>query len=178
MQAFSIRSFTASDGVEIVKVNGSINSKRFLKSLKSKEPDIIISLTCNQIFGRELLNVPTWGCINLHSALLPKYRGLLPSFWVLKNDEEYTGVSVFLMNEGIDDGPIIIQKKIKIRNFTQELLIKLTKRIGVNAIIDAVMRIKSGEIEYISNDSRFATYYKFPTRTDVLEFLALRKRFF
>jgi len=51
------------------------------------------------------------GCLNLHSALLPKYRGLMPSFWVLKNNENKTGVSVFFVDKGIDSGPIFSAKK-------------------------------------------------------------------
>ena len=57
--------------------------------------------------------IPSLGCINVHCSLLPKYRGLMPSFWTLFYKEKYTGVSIFLMNEYIDDGPIIYQKKLK-----------------------------------------------------------------
>ena len=166
------------EGVEIKRIHDNINNRQNISLFKSKSPDIIVSLTCNQIFKRELLNLPTWGCINLHTAILPKYRGLLPSFWVMKNNEKYTGVSVFKMNEGIDDGPIIEQRKIKTRNFTQEKLIKLTKRIGVAAIVSAVKKICFDSVEYIENDARKATYYQFPTKRDVKEFCASGKRFF
>ena len=69
------------------------------------------------------------GCINLHTALLPKYRGLMPTFWVLKNNEKNTGVSVFFVDEGIDSGPIIVQKNISIGNMTQQELIVKTKKL-------------------------------------------------
>ena len=65
----------------------------------------------NQIFKKQIIELAPKGCINLHTALLPKYRGLMPTFWVLKNNEKYTGVSVFFVDKGIDSGPIIVQRK-------------------------------------------------------------------
>ena len=75
---------------------------------------MLVSILGNQIFKRKLIDLAPKGCINLHTALLPKYRGLMPTFWALKNNEKNTGVSVFFVDEGIDSGPIIIQKKVVI----------------------------------------------------------------
>lgn len=118
------------------------------------------------------------GCLNLHTALLPKYRGLMPSFWVLKNDENYTGVSVFFVDEGIDSGPILVQKKIKIDNRTQQELIRYTKKIGMDAIIEAIELVQSGNYKLISNPDKKMTYYSFPTRKDVKEFRKKEKKFY
>jgi len=164
--------------IPIISINGSINSKKSLELLKSYEPDLLISIAGNQIFKKELLSLAPLGCLNLHTALLPKYRGLMPSFWVLKNEEKFTGVSVFFVNEGIDSGPILVQKKIEIGKKTQEELIKITKKLGMEAIIEAIEKIKSGEYTLIENNAEEMTYYSFPKRDDVLEFYKKGKKFF
>ena len=156
----------------------SINHKKSIELLKEYSPDLLISILGNQIFKNDIINLAPKGCINLHTALLPKYRGLLPTFWVMKNDEEYTGVSVFYVNEGIDTGPIIIQKKVRIGNRTQEELIKHTKIIGMEAIIEAIEIIESGDVQTLKNNDSEMTYYSFPKKEDVAIFQKRNKRFF
>jgi methionyl-tRNA formyltransferase len=164
--------------VPLVNIEGSINSKKNLAILKSYSPDLLISIGGNQIFKLPLIQMATKGCLNLHTALLPKYRGLMPSFWVLKNNEVKTGVSVFFVDEGIDSGPIVVQRTIEIGNKSQEELIKHTKQIGMESIIEAVNKINNNEVILIPNDAQQSTYFSFPTRADVKEFYKLGKRFF
>ena len=156
----------------------SINHKKSIEVLKEYKPDLLISILGNQIFKNKIINLAPKGCINLHTALLPKYRGLLPTFWVMKNDEKYTGVSVFYVNEGIDTGPIIIRKKVEIRNRTQEELIKHTKMIGMEAIVEAIEIIESGDVQTLKNNDSEMTYYSFPKKEDVAIFQKRNKRFF
>ena len=82
--------------LNIIKLENSINHKKSLEIIKSYKPDLLVSNLGSEIFKKNLLQIAPMGCINLHSSLLPKYRGLMLSFWVLKNREKYTGVSVFL----------------------------------------------------------------------------------
>ena len=102
----------------------------------------------------------------------------MPTFWVLKNNEIFTGVSVFFVDEGIDSGPIIVQKKVKINNLTQIQLIKKTKHLGMQAIAEAIDLIKTGNFKLIENSDNEKTYFSFPTRADVLVFKKLGKNFF
>ena len=102
----------------------------------------------------------------------------MPSFWVLKNEEKYTGVSVFYVNKGIDTGPIIVQKKVEIGNRTQEELIKYTKRIGMKSIIEAVEKINAGNVKTLENNDEHQTYFSFPKREDVVVFKKNKKKFF
>ena len=96
----------------------------------------------------------------------------------MKNDEKYTGVSVFFVNEGIDSGDIVLQKKIEIGNKTQEQLITLTKKTGMELISEAVDLIEKKQVKIIKNDDKYKSYYGFPTRKDVVEFLQKGKKFF
>ena len=91
-----------------IKLDDSINHGNSLKKIRDLNPDILISIAGNEIFKQPLIDLAPKGCLNLHTALLPKYRGLMPTFWVLKNNEKFTGVSVFFVDEGIDSGDIVV----------------------------------------------------------------------
>lgn len=164
--------------VPLIKLSKGINTNESLQVVESYKPDLMISIAGNQIFKKRLLNIPTKGTINLHTALLPKYRGLMPTFWVLKNNEVETGVSVFMVDEGIDSGPILVQKKVPITNQSQRELIIQTKRIGMECILEAIEKIRDGRVEYIPNPVDHMSYYSFPTKNDVVEFRRIGKRFY
>lgn len=161
-----------------INLTNSINSSMSLELIKQYSPDLLISIGGNEIFKRPLIDLTELGCLNLHTAALPKYRGLMPSFWVLKNQEESTAVSVFYVDEGIDSGPILVQKQIKINGESLEQLIKKTKKIGMDCIIKAVLKIQSNDNTTIPNDNNQMTYYSFPTRNDVREFRKNGGKFF
>lgn len=164
--------------IPIIKLNKSINHSESVGLIRNYQPDLLISILGNQIFKSPIINLAPKGCLNLHTALLPKYRGLMPTFWVLKNNEAYTGVSVFFVDEGIDSGPIVVQKRFKIENRTQEELIKETKILGMQAIAEAIDLIENDNVTLIENSDSEKSYFSFPTRNDVTEFLKAGKRFF
>ena len=174
----SLDSFLRTNNIEKILLDKSINNRQSIEIIKSYKPDLLISILGNQIFKNKIINLAPKGCINLHTALLPKYRGLMPTFWVMKNDEKYTGVSVFYVNEGIDTGPIIVQKKVEIGNRTQEQLIKHTKMIGMESIVEAVEIIDIGNVETLENNNEDQTYFSFPKKEDVDIFKKRKKKFF
>lgn len=174
----SIKKVLKKNNIDIIKLNKNINHVESIGKIKKYNPDLLVSILGNQIFKTDIINLASKGCINLHSALLPKYRGLMPSFWVLKNNEEFTGVSVFFVDEGIDSGPIIVQKKIKIDNYSQAELIKHSKKVGMDAIIESLYLIHNDNVNLIPNNDEDKSYYTFPTRNDVKEFKKLGKRFY
>jgi methionyl-tRNA formyltransferase len=161
-----------------LRLDGDVNSAQSREAIRQLQPDLLISIAGNQIFRRALIDLAPKGCLNLHSALLPKYRGLMPTFWTLKNDEEETGVSVFLVDEGIDSGPIVVQKRLKIETDRLEELIRSTKVIGMDAIWEAVEKIASGNPTLKPNQDSEKTYFSFPTRADVRAFRAAGKRLY
>jgi methionyl-tRNA formyltransferase len=165
-------------GINKIVLNMHINHPESVQSINKYDPDLLISILGNQIFKEPIINLAPKGCLNLHTALLPKYRGLMPTFWVMKNDEEFTGVSVFFVDEGIDSGPIIVQEKVKIGNKTQEELIKHTKKIGMESIAKAVDLIEKDQVNLIENNDTEKSYCSFPERKDVIDFVSKGKRFF
>jgi methionyl-tRNA formyltransferase len=156
----------------------NINHIDSVAEIKKYKPDLLVSILGNQIFKKQIIDLAPKGCINLHTALLPKYRGLMPSFWVMKNNEKKTGISVFFVDEGIDSGPIIVQTELEIGNRTQQELIIHTKKLGMEAVAKSIDLIQKEEVKLIENDPSKKTYFTFPTKQDVLEFKKNGKKFF
>lgn len=156
----------------------NVNAEESVRRIMSHRPDVLVSIGGNQIFKRSLIEAAPQGMLNLHTSLLPRYRGLMPTFWVLKNDEKETGVSVFRVDEGIDSGDILVQRRVPIHTQTQAQLIRETKRIGMDALIEALIAMKTNTATCVPNPSESSTYFKFPTREDVREFYRRGKRFF
>lgn len=90
--------------------------EEFINTLKEINPDVIVVVAYGQILPKALLDIPKFGCINVHVSLLPKYRGAAPINWVIINGEEKTGVTTMYMNEGLDTGDIILQSEFALDN--------------------------------------------------------------
>ena len=168
------------NGIETIKLANSVNHPSSLKVIQSFTPDLLVSLAGNEIFKQPLFDLAKYGVINLHSALLPKYRGLMPSFWVMRHNEEKTGVSVFFVDQGIDSGPIIVQKEVPLLDRTQAELIWELKYRGADAIVEAcnLVREHGENTPTIKNDENDMTYYSRLTKEDVLAFRSINKKFF
>lgn len=175
-----VKSVMEANGLKTIKLTKRVNHPDNLEIISSFKPDLLVSLAGNEIFKQPLFELAKYGAINLHSALLPKYRGLMPSFWVMRNNEEKTGVSVFFVNEGVDSGPIIVQKEVPLLMRTQAELIWELKYRGADAIIEACNLIaEHGEnTPTITNSEKDMTYYSRPTKEDVKSFKSLGKKFF
>ena len=91
-----------------------VNTNEFKKELLRLNPDIILVGSWGEKFKKETFNIPKIATINAHPSLLPKYRGPNPYFWVIKNQEQVSGITFHLMDEGFDTGAILAQEEIKI----------------------------------------------------------------
>ena len=148
-----------------------INSNDFLEKVKGMDIDLIISVAAPVIFKKDIIQLPKYGCINIHHAPLPKYRGMMPNFWQMYHDEKRVGMTIHEINPKIDDGRIILQKEVDIdQRETLDALIKRTKRIGAHLMIEAIEMIRSGNVKYLENRADEGTYFSFPKREDVREF--------
>lgn len=154
-------------------------NNKILTRIEEISPDLIISLSATQIFDRRLLNLPNKGCINLHSAPLPHYRGLFPVFWQFLNQEGEIGITVHFMNEQIDAGDILLQDKVKV--FADDSLSSLLYRVktaGIQLLLKALEMIESNRIITIPNDITKGSYYGLPKREDIKMFFNKGKKFF
>lgn len=164
--------------VQLLPVIGSINSLENIKLLSEHKADIFVSIAGNQVFKRQLLDVPKLGVLNIHTSRLPDYRGLMPTFWVLKNQELETSVSIFFVDEGIDSGPILVQKHIKLGAISQWDLIRYTKFLGMEALAESLDLVHKGTYKLLKNDVEIGSYYSFPTHSDVKDFRLKGQSFF
>lgn len=90
--------------------------KEFYEPLQNLNIDLIVTCAYGQIIPKKVLDIPKYGCVNVHASLLPKYRGSAPIQWCLFNGDEKTGVTIMYMDEGMDSGDIIKLKEIPITN--------------------------------------------------------------
>ena len=174
----SVRKLMDQNKIPLIELQESINHKRSRQILDDYQADILISVAGNEIFKEPLINLTPNGCLNLHTGKLPLYRGLMPTFWALLNKEKDIGISVFFVDEGIDSGPILVQRSIPIIKRIQSEVIRETKIVGMECIIEALNLIKNGNYKLIPNDVGKATYYSFPTKNDVKAFKKSGARFF
>lgn len=168
----SVKGLARSSGIPLLTPE-DVNSTEFLDALRALDPDLVISVSCPQIFGKDLLELPRRGCINVHSALLPHYRGVLPTFWVLANGERTTGVTVHQMTPGIDGGDILLQKRVAIApEETLHSLMRRCKAVAADAVLETVARLRDGSVHALPNPADEGSYFSFPSREDVLRFRA------
>ena len=147
-----------------------INAPEFLARLEEMGVDVVISASCPQVF-RELLRLPPRGCVNVHAGPLPRYRGMLPTFWVLYEHEPETAVTVHYMNEELDDGPIILQEAVPIPpSETQANLMRRCKLVGAGLLSQAIDLLEMDEVQTRANPRDEATYYSFPTPEQARDF--------
>lgn len=156
----------------------NVNDPGFLDHLRNQDVDLVISIACPQIIREELRDLPQHGVINVHGALLPEYRGKLPSFWVLAKGETTTGVTVHYVNEDLDDGPIILQKHVPIQpeDTLHSLVLRSKVQFGATALAEAVEQIRDGTVSLQENPAEDASYYSFPTREAIRDFRARGRR--
>lgn len=161
--------YAKSKGIHVFEITNP-NSEKFLKTLENIKPDIIINQS-QCIIKRKLLDIPKIGVINRHNALLPKNRGRLSPFWVLYKGEDETGVSIHFVNEGIDSGDIIVQKKLPVgKKDNFNTIIKKSYELAPKAMLDALYKLEKGLNDFIANDDSKATYNSTPTLKEAIQY--------
>jgi len=149
----------------------NVNNYEFISKLRELDLDVIVSFSAPSIFKSELLSLPKYGCINLHCSLLPKYSGILPSFWTLFNDEKETGATVHYMDTEIDNGDILGQKSVEILESDSMFdIIKRTKMIGGRLMVDVIHDIMTNNVKLVKNKVNHEKYHSWPTDSDFKNF--------
>ena len=114
--------------------------------LRSKEPELVVVAAFGQLLSKEILDIPKYGCINIHASLLPRLRGASPIQQAVINGDKETGITIMMMDEGLDTGGIIMQESVAITSEdTGGSMHEKLSDIGGRLIIEAVDRIESGD---------------------------------
>ena len=130
-----------------------------MKVLNDIAPDLIVVTAYGQILPKEILELPRYGCINIHASLLPKYRGAAPINWVILNGETQTGVTSMQMSEGLDTGDMLIAKSTEIgENETYEELYKRLSDMGGEVLIQTINELEAGTLKPQKQDDSLSCY--------------------
>ena len=172
----SIRTTCERHGVACFPVD-DVNDAGVLDHLVELGTDVLVSVSCPQIFRRPLIELPARGCLNVHGAILPEYRGVLPSFWMLANGERRAGVSVFFVNDMIDGGDLCGQRTFEIgAGDSLDSLLRRSKAVAAELVLEVLDRIEAGTIARQPLDPDGGSYYSWPDRGAVRRFHAAGHR--
>ena len=142
------------------------NDEETIRRLKEINPDVIIVVAFGQILTESVLNIPKYGCINVHASLLPKYRGSAPIQWTIINGEEKTGVTIMYMDKGIDTGDMILKEEVPIApDETGGSLHDKLAKAGSHALIKALRQLEAGTAERIPQNDDESNYVGMLTKS-------------
>lgn len=140
-----VKEFAISKNFKVYQPLKVRNNTEFIDEIKSLEPDVICVVAYGKILPKEILDIPTKGCINVHGSLLPKYRGAAPIQWAVLNGEKVTGITTMYMDVGMDTGDMILKKEVTIgeNETTGELWDRLSD-IGADLLVQTLDLIDKG----------------------------------
>jgi len=152
-----VKEYALEKDIKIFQPEKVKNNPEFIEQIKALNPDVICVVAYGKILPKEILDIPKYGCINVHGSLLPKYRGAAPIQWAVLNGDKKTGVTTMYMNEGMDTGDIILQKEVEIEDdeTTGELWDELAE-IGGDLLVETLKKIEEGTAPRIKQGNDFS----------------------
>jgi methionyl-tRNA formyltransferase len=136
-----------------------VSDTGFSRMIRDMKPDLLIVVAFGQILRKGLLDLPSWGALNIHASLLPKYRGAAPIQWAIINSETKTGLSAMRMDEGLDTGPVLFQEEVEIG--LNETAGELHDRLAILAgkfLLTTLHGLATNQVDEKPQDSHKATY--------------------
>lgn len=142
-----------------------VKTSDFMEKLQKLAPDLIVVAAFGQFLPKAILELPKYGCINVHASLLPKYRGAAPIHYAILKGEKNSGVTIMQMDIGMDTGAMLDKVSVPIgQEMTMGELHDILKIKGANLLIEVVEAIKAGKAKAIAQDNAAATYASLLTR--------------
>jgi methionyl-tRNA formyltransferase len=148
----------------------SVNDPDYVDRVRGLRPDVIVSVAAPEIFKQELLASARIGCVNIHSGRLPKYRGMMPTFWQMLNSEPHVTVTVHEMAPKLDAGAVLgtVEHPIHANDRLARLMVE-GKREGARLLIRVLRELRAGTATPRQMDMSNASYFSFPEREDARE---------
>ena len=141
-----VKTIAVENGIKIyqpVKVRES----EFVEIIRDYKPDVIVVIAFGQIIPGSILEIPKYGCVNIHGSLLPKYRGAAPIQWAVLDGEKESGVTSMLMDKGIDTGDMLLKKSIKLEEYeTSGSLFDKLMALGAETLLETLEGLEKGSI--------------------------------
>ena len=135
------------------------NNEEMIEIIKNSKPDFIVVVAFGQILPKEILDIPKYGCINLHASLLPKYRGAAPINWCIIEGENKSGNTTMLMDVGLDTGDILLTEEIELTNtITAGELHDILMNSGAQLLVKTIKGIVNSDIEPVKQGNELNSY--------------------
>jgi len=137
----------------------TLKNEDIINEIRDLNPDIIVVVAYGQILPKEILQIPKFGCINVHASILPKYRGAGPINWTIINGEKNTGITTMYMDVGLDTGDMLIKEEVEIGNdeTAGELHDRLMK-LGAKVLDKTINLLEDGKIKAIPQNHSQSSY--------------------
>jgi methionyl-tRNA formyltransferase len=153
-----VKEFALSHNIDVFQPQ-KLRSPEVVNILKSYNPDFFVTAAYGKILPKEVLEIPKFGCINVHASLLPFYRGAAPIQWSVVNGEKVTGVTTMLMDEGLDTGDILLKEEVQIEaDMTGGELHDILGTVGARLLIKTLREMKEQKVEPIPQDHSRSSY--------------------
>jgi len=155
-----VKQFGIDNEIEVIQPK-KVKDEKIIKKIKEINPDLIVVVAYGKILPKEIIDIPKYGIINVHSSLLPKYRGASPIHSAILNGDTESGVSIMYIEEGLDSGDVILQESCDIlENDTLGTLHDKLKDLGAIGLEKALKLIEDGKVEATKQDESLATFVK------------------
>lgn len=136
-----------------------IRKEEHIAYLKQYEADVIVVVAFGQILPKEILEMPKYGCVNVHASLLPKYRGAAPIQWAVIKGEKVSGVTTMHMDEGLDTGAILLQRELVLaEDETGGSLFDRLSQVGAELLVETLKGLEEGSIKERAQDDSLASH--------------------
>ena len=153
-----VKECAVAHGIEVYQP-AKIRAEESVEYLRQYNADIIIVEAFGQIIPKAILDMPRFGCVNVHASLLPKYRGAAPIQWAVLNGEQVTGVTTMRMDEGLDTGDMIMKQEVIVdENETGGSLFDKLAEVGAKLCVKTMEAIENGTAVYTPQDDALATH--------------------
>ena len=160
MQQTPVKACAVKHNIEVFQPI-KIKTPEAVEVLKGYEAELFVVAAFGQILSKEILDMPKYGCVNIHASLLPKYRGAAPIQWAILDGEKETGVTIMQMNEGLDTGDMLTKVVVPIEDTdTGESLFDKLAEAGAKLLIETIPQIEAGTLEPEPQDDSLSTYAK------------------
>lgn len=155
-----VKECAIANGIEVYQPE-RVREEACIEYLRGYQPDIIIVEAFGQIIPKAILDMPRYGCVNVHASLLPKYRGAAPIQWAVINGDAVTGVTTMRMNEGLDTGDMIMKEEVIVRaDETGGSLFDRLSEVGAKLCVKTMEAIEAGTAVYTPQNEAEATHTK------------------
>lgn len=140
---------------------GRVSDEAFLFELRQMYPDVIVVAAFGQILSKEVLELPEYGCINVHASLLPKLRGAAPIQWSVIDGDRESGITIMQMNEGLDTGDILLSKRYELKEKeTGGSLFETLSKMGGPLVLEVLDQMEQGTLHPVPQKEEEHTYAK------------------